>query len=195
MSESAYYTPHQPSSGIQPTINVPPPAQHQWTGQATFQHQVKRPRKRVRNVYQFEYRQSVQFINSSNRAYQHPAPPYQAQQPMCRRGVCRGRRQGRRRGTENMQGTHTNKIKQFHNLHYSFTCGYDVDHPSNACPVSDPAYHMPNIPHDEVWKLCFRYASVMLTNKGGTNSIFEKRDMCICLGARKHTPSSQMWEL
>ena len=35
--DSAYYKKHQPASGIPPTINVPPPDQNQWTGQATFQ--------------------------------------------------------------------------------------------------------------------------------------------------------------
>ena len=45
--------------------------------------------------------------------------------------------------------THTNKIKIFHNLHYFFTYGYDVDHPGNICPVADPEYHMPNITRDE----------------------------------------------
>ena len=48
-----------------------------------------------------------------------------------------------------MQATPTNKIKRFHNLHYFFTCGYDVDHPGNAFPVANPEYHMPNIPRDE----------------------------------------------
>ena len=48
-----------------------------------------------------------------------------------------------------MQVTHTNKIKRFHNQHYCFTCEYDVDHPGNACPLADKAYHMPNIPQDK----------------------------------------------
>ena len=48
-----------------------------------------------------------------------------------------------------MQANHTNKIKIFHNIHYCFTCGYDVDHPGNTCPLSNPEYHMPNIPRDE----------------------------------------------
>ena len=49
-----------------------------------------------------------------------------------------------------MQMTHTNKIKRFHNIHYCFTCGYDIDHPRNTFPVSDPSYHMSNIPRDDV---------------------------------------------
>ena len=48
-----------------------------------------------------------------------------------------------------MQATPTSNIDIFHNLHYCFTCGYDVDHPGNACPVANPEYHMPNIPCDE----------------------------------------------
>ena len=64
-------------------------------------------------------------------------------------GGCRGRCQGRRRGKGKMYATHTNKIKIFHNLHYCFTLGYYVDHPGNACPVSDTIYHMSKILHDE----------------------------------------------
>ena len=56
-----------------------------------------------------------------------------------------GHRQGRRGGTGNMQATQTNNIKRFHNLNYCFTCGYDVDHPGNICPVADPAYQTQNI--------------------------------------------------
>ena len=80
--ESMYYTLHHPESGIPPTINIHPPYQHKWVGQATFQQQGKLPRKRVRNRSQQGGRQTVQFIYSPNIVYQHPAPPYQAQQPM-----------------------------------------------------------------------------------------------------------------
>ena len=48
-----------------------------------------------------------------------------------------------------MQETHTMKINIFHNLHYFFACGYDVDNPGNICPVADPAYHMTNISRDK----------------------------------------------
>ena len=56
-----------------------------------------------------------------------------------------------------MQANHTNKIKLFHNMHYCFTCGYDVDRPGNACPVSDTDYHIPYIPH---------YNAPMYSNQG-----------------------------
>ena len=137
--------PHQPSAGIPPTINVPTQAQNQWTGQSTFQQQGQRPRKRFQNGSQRGDLQPVQFIRSHNITYQHPAPPYQ-NQPMGGQGCRGGSRQGRHGGTGNTQTTHTNKIKRFHNLHYCFTCGYDVDHPGNTCPVADPAFHMTNIP-------------------------------------------------
>ena len=32
-----------------------------------------------------------------------------------------------------------------------------------------------------MWKLYFRYASIMLPKKGGTNCIFDNRDMCVWL--------------
>ena len=32
-----------------------------------------------------------------------------------------------------------------------------------------------------VLPLCFRYASIMLPNEGGTNHIFENRDTCVWL--------------
>ena len=78
-----------------------------------------------------------------------PSPPYQAQQPMGGWGVRGARSQGRRGGTGNIQATHTNKIKRLHNLHYCFTCVYDVGHPVKAFPVAYTAYHMPNIPQDK----------------------------------------------
>ena len=115
--------PHQPADGIPPTINFPPPSQHQWTGQATFQHQGQRPRKRFCNGSQWGGRQPVQFSHSLNIAYQHLFPPYHTHQPMGGKGCQGGLRQGRNRGTGNMQVTHTNKIKQFQNLHYPFMCG------------------------------------------------------------------------
>ena len=48
-----------------------------------------------------------------------------------------------------MQETHTMKINIFHNLHYFFACGYDVDNPNNTFPVANPEYHKPNIPRDK----------------------------------------------
>ena len=93
-------------------------------------------------------RQPVQFSNSPNITYQHPDPPYQ-NKPMGSRGGQGGRgglRQGRHRGTGNMQTTNTNKIKRFHNLHYCFTCGYDVD---QTCLVADTEHHISHIMCDK----------------------------------------------
>ena len=64
-----------------------------------------------------------------------------------------------------MQATHTNKIKRFHNLNYCFTCGYDVDHPGNACPVSDPSYYMPNNPRDEAHMYSNQVESMVAQHK------------------------------
>ena len=64
--ESAYYTRQQPAAGILPTINVPPPAQYQWTGQTTFQQQGQNPKNKVRNGYQRVGQQPFQFIHSPN---------------------------------------------------------------------------------------------------------------------------------
>ena len=64
-----------------------------------------------------------------------------------------------------MQETHTNNIKKFHNLHYCFTCGYNVDHPGNACPVADPTYHMPNISCDKSHMYNNQGASMVAQNK------------------------------
>ena len=121
--DRTYYTPHQPAPGISPTINVPPPSRIQWTGQAAFHQKRQYPRKRVRNGYQWGGHQTFQFSHSPNITYHNQAPPYQIQQPMRGRDGCGGCRQGRRGGTVNMQANHTNKIKQFHNLHCCFTCG------------------------------------------------------------------------
>ena len=74
--ESAYYTPQQPAAGIPPTINAPPPAQNQWTRQATFQQQGQHPMKRVRNGPQQGGHQHVQFSHYPNITYHPPAPPY-----------------------------------------------------------------------------------------------------------------------
>ena len=87
-------------------------------------------------------------VTPPNIIYQHTDPPYH-NQPMGGRGCQGGRRQGRHGGTGNMQTIHTNKINRFQNLHYCFTCGYNVDHPGKTCPVSDAAYNMNNIPRDE----------------------------------------------
>ena len=78
------------------------------------------------------------------------------------RGACR---QGRCIVTGNMQATHTNNIKRFHNIHYCFTCGYNADHPGNACPVAYPDYHMPNIPHDEAHMYANQGASMVVQHK------------------------------
>ena len=59
--DSAYYTPHQPASGIPPTINFSSLAHQQWTVQATFKHQGEIPRKRVRNGSQRGGRQPAHF--------------------------------------------------------------------------------------------------------------------------------------
>ena len=114
--ESAYYTPYQPTAGISPTINPPPPPfQHQWTGKTTFQHQGKQQRKRVRNGSQYGGRQPVQFSHSPNIAYQHQSPPYQSQKPIGGRGDHRERHQWRCGGEGNMQATHTKKTKLWFN--------------------------------------------------------------------------------
>ena len=42
----------------------------------------------------------------------------------------------------------SNTRKTHLNLWYCFTCGYDVDHPGNRCPVAKPN-HIPNVPRDE----------------------------------------------
>ena len=42
----------------------------------------------------------------------------------------------------------SNTRKEFPNLYYCFTCGYDVDHPGNQCPIAK-AGHIPNINRDE----------------------------------------------
>ena len=85
------------------------------------------------------------------------------------RGVCGGLRQGRHGGTVNMQATHTNNIKLFHNLHYFFTYGYDVDHPGNTCPVSYPAYNIPNIPFDKAHMYDNQGASMLAQQKSLTD--------------------------
>ena len=64
-----------------------------------------------------------------------------------------------------MQIDHTNKIKIFHNLHYFFTCGYDVDHPYNTYPVADPEYHMSNILRDEKHMYSNQGASIVAYHK------------------------------
>ena len=64
-----------------------------------------------------------------------------------------------------MQANHTNKIKQFHNLQYFFTCGYDVDHPGNACPVSNPVYHMTNILCDGAHMYANQRANIVAQHK------------------------------
>ena len=79
------------------------------------------------------------------------------------------RRQGRRRGTGNMQAIHTKKIKRFHNLHYCFTCGYDVDRPGNACPVANTAYYMPKILRDEAHMYANQGASMVAHHKSLTD--------------------------
>ena len=127
--------PYQLAAGIPPTINVPSPAQHQCTGQSMSQQQGQRPRKRVCNRSQCGGCLLIHFSQSPNITYQHPSSPYQ-NQPMGSRGGQGGLRQVRCEGTGNMQETHTNKIKIFHNLHYCFISGYDVDHPGNAFPVA-----------------------------------------------------------
>ena len=77
------------------------------------------------------------------------------------RGVQGGLRQGRHGGIENMQMIHTNKIKRFHNIKYCFTCGYDVDHPGDTCPVAYTEYHIPKIPHDEAHMYANQGASMI----------------------------------
>ena len=64
-----------------------------------------------------------------------------------------------------MQATHTDKIKIFHNINYCFTCGYDLDHPGNACLVADPEYHIPTIPHEEAHMYADQGASMVSHHK------------------------------
>ena len=68
-----------------------------------------------------------------------------------------------------MQTTHINKIKIFHNVHYYFTCGYDVDHPGNICPVGDPEYNMPNILCDKSHMYANQGASMLAQHKSLLN--------------------------
>ena len=42
----------------------------------------------------------------------------------------------------------SNTRKEFPNLFYCFTCGYDVDHPGAQCPYTGPG-HIPNVNRDE----------------------------------------------
>ena len=48
-----------------------------------------------------------------------------------------------------MQTTYINKINIFHNLHYCFTYGYNLNHPSKTSSVANSSYHIPNILRDE----------------------------------------------
>ena len=83
--------------------------------------------------------------------------------------VVRGGQGGRFQGicgrTENVQATHTNKTMRFHNLHYCFTCGYDVDHPRNACAVADPGCHMTIITRDKAQMYANPLASMVAHHK------------------------------
>ena len=92
------------------------------------------------------------------------------------RGGRRSFQQGRLGGAGNIQATRTNKIKNFHNLHYCFTCGYNVDRPGNACPVADTTSHIPNIPTDEA-HIYANQGAIMVAQKksllDGTGAVME----------------------
>ena len=51
------------------------------------------------------------------------------------------------------------------NLHYCFICVYDVDRPRNACLVSNPDYHMPNISCEEAHMYANQGASILAQHK------------------------------
>ena len=66
-------------------------------------------------------------------------PPQATQQPTMNHG-------GQQRGDGGIPFSNTRK--EFPNLFYCFTCGYDVDHPGAQCPYAGPG-HIPNVNRDE----------------------------------------------
>jgi hypothetical protein len=181
--EMAYFTPQQQ---VPPTINIPPPqqqygVQQQYGGQNSFQ-QPYQPNKRSRKRGGSAAGDQGQYFGARPTGYQQPPQPYNPYQQQTGGGNYgrgggygngngrgnqrgRGRRGGRGGRGENKGPSHTNVLKRFDNLHYCYTCGYDVDHPGTQCNHTNGGFHMPNIKRNEAHLYATQGASMVAQHK------------------------------
>jgi hypothetical protein len=179
--EMAQFTNQQP---VPPTINIPPP-QQQYGGQTTTQqhyHSNKRARKRGGSAAG----EQPPYFSQRPTEYQQPPQPYNPYQQRAGRstygrgggygngngrGNYRGRpgRGGRGARGEQKGPSHTNVLKRFDNLHYCYTCGYDVDHPGTHCNHTNGGFHMPSIKRNEAHLYATQGASMVAQHKSLSN--------------------------